>query len=265
MLSEMVQSILDVVFPPRCIRCNAPGALLCAACLSTARTPQAPLCQRCGRSLSTTQGDCPICAAGYGPQALTSLRAAARHEGAVRDGALALKYRGQRRLANPLSALLAEAVRAGGTLPDVIVPVPLHSHRRRQRGCNQAELLARSLARRLGVPCETKALVRRRATPPQVGLSSAERRTNVAGAFALSEPAARRLAGRRVLIVDDVTTTGSTLDAAASALLVVRPAELLGLALTRPDSADDARDATWSAAGAPRGAAVDMPRERRNL
>ena len=245
MLTELAQALLDVLFPPRCVSCGAAGAVLCATCLASVRAPTPPLCPRCGRPLPATSATCPACAAGYGPKALGSLRAAAVYEGAARLGVLALKYKGQRRLAGPLGAILAQAVQGSGDdLPDVIVPVPLHAARRHQRGYNQAELLARSCARRLGVPCEAAALSRYRATPPQVGLSSVERRANVAGAFALASPAAaKRLAGKRVLLIDDVTTTGSTLDAAAAALLVAGPAALRGMALTRPDLADDQRDA----------------------
>lgn len=243
MLTELLQVLLDVLFPPRCVSCGAPGGVLCGTCLATARVPQPPLCGRCGRPLPSASAICSACTSGNGPTALVSLRAAAVYEGAVRSGVLALKYKGQRRLAGPLGALLAQAVRDPGNPPDVIVPVPLHAARRRERGYNQAELLARSCAGLLGIPCEANALVRHRATPPQVGLPSAERRMNVSGAFALSSPAAARLlAGKRVLLVDDVTTTGSTLDSAATALLAARPAEVRGLALTRPDLGDDARD-----------------------
>lgn len=243
MLTELVQRLLDVLFPPRCVSCGEAGAVLCAACLATSHAPQPPLCGRCGRPLPSDTATCSACASGFGPTALVSLRAAVVYEGAIRAGALALKYKGQRRLAEPLGALLAQAARDMGNPLDVIVPVPLHAARRRQRGYNQAELLARSCARGLGVPCEANALVRHRATPPQVGLPSAERRTNVSGAFALSSPsAAKLLAGKRVLLVDDVTTTGSTLDSAASALLAARPAEVCGLALMRPNLGDDSRD-----------------------
>lgn len=247
MLTELAQALLDVLFPPRCVSCGAVGAVLCTTCVGTVRAPTLPLCPRCGRSLPAAATTvCPACSAGYWPRALSSLRAAAVYEGAVRLGVLALKYKGQRRLAVPLGAILAQAVqRSGDNLPDVIVPVPLHAARRHQRGYNQAELLARSCARRLGIPCDAAVLVRHRATPPQVGLSSVERRVNVAGAFTLASPAAaKRLAGKRVLLIDDVTTTGSTLDAAAAALLAAGPADLRGMALTRPDLADDQRDAS---------------------
>lgn len=246
MFGDMAQSLLDLLFPPRCAACGTAGAVLCAACLAQARAPEQPLCQRCGRALlSGENGMCPACRAGYGPESLAFIRAAAIHEGSVRDAVLTLKYRGQRRLALPLGDMLAEAAKRLDLRPDIIVPVPLHASRKRQRGYNQAELLARRCANRMHLPCEPRLLVRQRATPPQVGLSGAERRTNVAGAFAVAAPAhaAARLSGKRVLLLDDVTTTGSTLDAAAAALVPFAPAALLGLAVTRPDLADDARDA----------------------
>lgn len=250
MLGDLMQSLLDLLFPPRCVACGAAGAVLCAACLAQARAPELPLCERCGRALlSGERGLCPACRAGYAPEVLALIRAAAVHEGPVRDAVLALKYRRQRRLALPLGDMLAEAVTRLDLRPDIIVPVPLHASRKRQRGYNQAELLARRCASRLRLPCEPGLLVRQRATPPQVGLSGAPRRANVAGAFAIASPAqaAAYLSGKRVLLLDDVTTTGSTLDAAATALVPFAPAVLLGLAVTRPDLADDARDAILAA------------------
>ncbi|HLJ79970.1 MAG TPA: ComF family protein [Ktedonobacterales bacterium] len=246
MFGDLTQSLLDLLFPPRCVACGTAGAVLCAACLAQTRTPEPPLCERCGRALvSGERGQCPMCQAGHGPAALALIRAAAIHEGPVRDAVLALKYRGQRRLALPLGGMLAGAVTRLDLRPDVIVPVPLHASRKRQRGYNQAELLAQRCASQMRLPCEPGLLVRQRATTPQVGLSGAERRTNVAGAFAVASPAhaTARLGGKRVLLLDDVTTTGSTLDAAAAALVPFAPAALLGLAVTRPDLADDARDA----------------------
>jgi predicted amidophosphoribosyltransferase len=125
---------------------------------------------------------------------------------------------------------------------DLVIPVPLHAARLCQRGYNQSDLLARRCAAVLGLRCDTQVLRRHRATPPQVGLSAPDRRANVQGAFELTSPSrAARLAGRRILLVPAVTTTGSTLDAAA-ALLPARPAVLCGLAVTRPDVADDVRD-----------------------
>lgn len=245
MLGDITQSLLDLLFPPRCVGCGAAGTIVCAKCRATMRMPGPAICGRCGRAMpGSASGMCGACRAGYGPLALTSIRAAAIHEGAAREAVIALKYRRQRRLAEPLGDLLAAAVVRLEVRPDVIVSVPLHASRKRERGYNQAELLARRCARRLGLPCEPGLLVRARATPPQVGLSGAERRVNVAGAFRVAAPErASALAGKRILLVDDVATTGSTLDAAASALVPFAPAAVLGFAVTRPDITDDERDA----------------------
>ena len=209
------------------------------------------MCDRCGQALpASISGICPACRAGRGPVALALIRAAAIHEGPAREAVIALKYRRQRRLAEPLGDVLAGAVTHLGLRPDVIVPVPLHARRRRERGYNQAELLAQRCARRLGLPYERALLVRSRATPPQVGLSGSERRVNVAGAFTVASAAdAAQMAGKRILLIDDVTTTGSTLDAAASVLVPFGPGVLLGLAVTRPNLSDDARDARAAMAG----------------
>jgi ComF family protein len=118
---------------------------------------------------------------------------------------------------------------------DMVIPVPLHASRRRERGYNQAELLARAFASMQGLPVRTDVLMRVRATEAQTHLSQAERRRNVAGAFALSDPmAAKMIAGRRIMLVDDVTTTGSTLDAAAEPLRAAGAASVWGLAFARP-------------------------------
>lgn len=256
MFGDITRSLLDLLFPPRCVGCGTVGSALCAECRATMRTPGPLICDRCGRVMpGDASGMCAACRAGYGLAALTSIRAAAIHEGAARVAVIALKYRRQRRLAEPLGDVLAAAVARLDVRPDVIVPVPLHASRRRERGYNQAELLARRCARQLGLPCEPELLVRARATPPQVGLSGAERRVNVAGAFRVAAPErAASLAGKRVLLIDDVATTGSTLDAAASALVPFAPAAVLGFAVTRPDVADDERDAHQAMSAAMRGA-----------
>lgn len=245
LLTDISHALLDALLPPRCQHCGALGAILCAACLGTAQAPAPPLCPRCGRSLSpgsvAEATACPTCASGRGPQVLASLHIAAVYEGVVRESVAALKYRKQRRLAEPLGDLLAAELRAA--MRQGALPVPLHPERQRQRGFNQAALLAQRCSSRLGIPVVTNLLVRQRATSPQVGLSLAERHTNIAGAFALaSQQAHKRLAGRHLALIDDVSTTGSTLDAAAEALRAAHPASIMGLAVSRPTLDDDGHD-----------------------
>lgn len=126
-----------------------------------------------------------------------------------------MKYEGLYALSRPLGRLMVDAWPSWALPVDLILPVPLHARRRRERGYNQSECLVRELCWHLGWPTDSDALARIRYTRPQLGLTAAERRVNVRDAFA-ADPA--RVAGRRVLLVDDVCTTGSTLTAAAIAL-----------------------------------------------
>jgi ComF family protein len=153
------------------------------------------------------------------PPAFSYARTAARYGDTVRLAVHALKFRGRRALAAPLGDLLAEIDPATLPVPapDLIVPVPLHARRQRERGFNQAVLLARRLGRGWGVPVESRVLARRRATAPQTDLPAAARRGNVRGAFSARHPG--WVAGRHVVLVDDVFTTGSTVDACARCLL----------------------------------------------
>jgi ComF family protein len=136
----------------------------------------------------------------------------------VRDAIHELKYAGAQVLAAPLGQLMADAWRdlaPADRVPDVIVPVPLHPQRERDRGYNQATLLARELGLRLSLGVDERALVRHRNTAPQVGLDAPARRANLADAFGCT---GSTLQGRHVLLVDDVFTTGATLEAASKAL-----------------------------------------------
>lgn len=145
----------------------------------------------------------------------TCARPAGIYEGSLRDALHALKFDGCRALAAPLGDLITRAVRAEASLgADVVVPVPLHPSRLRERGFNQAELLAHRVARTLHLPCHTH-LVRRRLTAPQSTLARTGREANVLGAFSC----AGGLIGATVLLVDDVMSTGNTASACAGALL----------------------------------------------
>jgi ComF family protein len=140
------------------------------------------------------------------------------YEGAVRDLIHAFKYSQRTHLRFPLALLALEGVSGlfRESPPHLLVPVPLHRSRLRQRGFNQAVLLGKVLSRRLSLPMLPDALVRNRPTEPQITLTAVERRTNVKGAFAVRRPA--DIAGKRVLLLDDVMTTGSTIDECAKEL-----------------------------------------------
>lgn len=196
---------------------------VCAACWASVAVLAPPLCLTCGEGLpswrvvSCAAGRCARCR--RAPRAVDRARSVGLYEGTLRALVHALKYDGRRSLARPLADLM---IRYGADVldgADCVVPVPLHWRRRRRRGFNQAG----ELARHLGVPVVT-ALRRCRPTRPQTGLSAAERRRNVADAFAparfggFRRGGASSVAGRCVVLVDDVWTTGATADACARML-----------------------------------------------
>jgi ComF family protein len=239
--------LLDLLFPPRCAVCGRRGAPLCAVCLAAARPPDAQRCVRCNAPLPPASeilaGRCATCR-GEPPGPLAGLRVAARYEDTIRLAIIELKFHRVRRVAEPLGDLLAAASLPLLPVVDLIAPVPLHPTRRQERGFNQAELLARRCGRRLGRPMRADLLARVRPTPSQVQLTSAERHANMRGAFAARPGAAATLAGRSVLLVDDVCTSGATLTAAAEALREVGATTIWGAAVARSALHDLARSGT---------------------
>ncbi|HHX63577.1 MAG TPA: ComF family protein [Chloroflexi bacterium] len=206
-------TLLDLVYPPHCVACGQPGAWLCTRCIQKASAYHPPVCPHCGTPVSPS-GACHACA---GPiPCLAGVRVVGPYRPPLRQAIHALKYEGMRVLAAPLGAMLATAYRTHALTPRLVVPVPLHPARIRQRGYNQALLLARETGRRLDLILHEKALVRRRDTPSQVGLGRSARRANVYGAFSCP---ATDVAGESLLLIDDVVTTGATLEACALPLL----------------------------------------------
>jgi ComF family protein len=204
--------VLAVVFPSECPAC---GQLivqlgrgpLCEPCWSSLPRHQALTC-RCGLPLAPGLSSCPRCRRGR--QVFAAGCSLGPYEGALRVAIHELKFSGRRRAAARLAELLLEspATLELVATSDVLVAVPLHPRRLRERGYNQAALLAQELARRAGVACCPDALVRRLDTAPQAGLSAAARRRNVREAFAVRSKA--KVAGKTVTLVDDVVTTGAT-------------------------------------------------------
>jgi ComF family protein len=215
-----IRALLDVILPPICHICHSfiphAGTLhICPACRDLLPLVLSPLCPICGIPFIGTGTDhrCGACHAN--PPHFDTARAHFLYDGAIRDLIHSFKYSQKTHLSNPLALLALEGI--GGFLteqhPHLIIPVPLHRSRLRQRGFNQAVLLGRVLSRHLGVPMLTDVLTRTRSTTPQIDLSAAERRMNVKGAFTVKR--ADIVADKRILLLDDVMTTGSTMDECA--------------------------------------------------
>jgi ComF family protein len=216
--------LLDTVLPRRCLGCGelveGEGAL-CAACWPRLHFLAPPLCACCGFPFEFDPGvDEPFCAACTAkPPPWRRARAVFVYDEASRGLILDFKH-GDRIWASPAFGLWL--ARAGGELvadADLVAPVPLHRTRLFARRYNQSALLARAVARRCGLPVVPDLLVRRRATPSQGRLSPSARRRNVRGAFALRPSRRDSIAGRRVLLIDDVLTTGAPVCACARVLL----------------------------------------------
>jgi ComF family protein len=208
---------------------------VCDACWAGVARLLAPFCRTCGdplpswRVISAALEQCPRCR--RAPGLVDAARSAGLYEGSLREIVHAFKYEGRRGLAAPLGKMMRAAGDAILRDADLVIPVPLHLWRRVRRGFNQAD----DLARRLDLPV-VRALMRARSTVPQTGLTAAARRRNVRNAFTISpltRDARQELAGRIVVLIDDVRTTGATLNACASVLKEAGVAEVRALTVAR--------------------------------
>jgi len=229
-LARLAQAFLDVLFPPRCVACGEQGAFLCHACVAAmprALPPRCPLCWQPER-----RGEmCGRCA--QARPVFEGARTLYLFEGPVREAVHALKYNHLSALARPMGEMMAAYLEAEALPVDLVVPVPLFGRRERLRGYNQSALLGREVARLCGLPLAEGGLARRRDTAPQARSVDAEaRRRNVAGAFVAD---GRWVEGRRVLLIDDVMTTGATLDACAQGLRQAGAASVWALTFARED------------------------------
>lgn len=222
-LRRSLGAVLDVALPPVCAACREPlgeGAGLCASCWSRLSFIAPPFCPRLGIPFVYDPGPGVLSMeAAATPPSYHRARAAVRYDDIARELVHALKYGDRLDLAPVMGRWMA---RAGAELladADALVPVPLHWRRQWARRVNQSAALAAAIGRQSGVGVVTGALRRARATPQQVGLSKAERATNVQGAFRVVPARRAEITGRRLVLVDDVLTSGATVEACAKALL----------------------------------------------
>ena len=238
-MKEILTGIADLVFPPRCITCDDllerhDSLPFCPSCLDGIHFIRSPLCPRCGVPFPVTEAEdhlCGDCLTAERPY--TVARSVGRYEETLLTAIHRFKYRGRTGIGEILGGIMADF--AGGIWDmaafERIVPVPLHRRRLRERGFNQSVILARKISKRFDIPLDFTSLRREVFTPPQVGLGREARPANVHGAFAVKYP--ERIAGRRILLVDDVYTTGSTLAECARVLIRAQAEAVAVLTLAR--------------------------------
>ena len=214
-LQKSTQALLDLLYPPKCISCKAANSWLCQSCFSRIPFITTSICNRCGTPVTAGVIPCQQCK--NNPlEYIDGIRSATSFDdNPIRPAIHSLKYRNHRAVVSTLTNFLVETYRRFHLVADVIVPVPLHASRLRERGYNQSELLAKKMGEVIDMPLNTSTLQRIRPTRSQMTLGINERRHNVAEAFACVN---FDLSGRKILLIDDVCTTGSTLDACASTL-----------------------------------------------
>jgi ComF family protein len=238
--TRLLRSLLHVIFPTACAGCqnplqDDPVPFFCRRCWDKLKPIPGPVCPRCGRPfaspialLHSPTHQCGACRAR--PMALTQIWSLFPYQPPLKEAITLFKYRGKLSLTQPLAQAMVEALPALPTL-DAIIPVPLHPQRLREREYNQSLLLANRLSHHLGIPLFLACLLRIRPTVPQTSLSRKERLTNLRRAFSVPKPA--RIQGKRILLVDDVLTTGTTLHECAKTLRRAGSGPVYGLTLAR--------------------------------
>jgi len=219
------RALFDFFFPPKCPLCgedleSLPDERPCPACLSRIKFFSSPRCPRCGIGFASPKESDHLCSECLAEERhFTKARAVCLYEGPIVEAISRFKYGGVTRLARSLGSFLAEYRDPEFSFSDfdLILPVPLHPGRLRQRGFNQSLLLARYLSRTHSIALDFAALQRSRPTHPQTQLSGSQRQTNVRGAFRVRKPEV--VSEKRILLIDDVFTTGATVQECAKALL----------------------------------------------
>jgi len=220
---------LDFLFPPRCAGCDEWGERYCASCQEKTKIISSSICQICGEPYhGRYRIVCQRCQTAE--LFYSSLRAWAYFEGPIQRAIHKLKYKKDLGLGEKLAQPLADLLLATKWDIDLVTAVPLDSARQRDRGYNQSLCLARPLAWKIGLPIVASIIKRIKKTRSQVGLSLEERKINVTGAFWAEQ---KHVVGKSILIIDDVVTTGSTINSCAEALIKANASRVYGLTLAR--------------------------------
>lgn len=232
-LKHFSRLLVDLLFPPSCAGCNRPGNLFCDHCAQAVVAIAQAVCKRCGRAqVKSANTLCSLCEKDATP-VLTMARAAAFHSEPLRAIIHQFKYGNRPELAEPLGRYLLVAFAAPEWRRfsiDVVAPVPMFEARQKERGYNQAELLARTFCYHTGLPLAPALLKRIRFTQAQVELNASERQLNVEKAF-VADPTVK---GKSILLIDDVYTTGATLRSCATSALENGADQVYGLTLAIP-------------------------------
>ena len=236
MLAHIPRLALDIALPTLCVSCREPvdGEGVCAACWAKLSFIAPPFCPRLGIPFVYDPGpELLSMEAIANPPAYQRARAAVRYDDVARTLVHSLKYQDRTDLAPAMGRWMARAGQELLAEADVLVPVPLHWRRGWSRRYNQSGALARVISRQSGVKLASEALRRIRATEQQIGLSRPQRASNVQGAFKVAAERSADIAGRRVILIDDVLTSGATTDACARALLRAKAAQVDVLVFAR--------------------------------
>ena len=225
-MNALLRSLVTFLYPATCRQCGenldpADGHYICKFCWQSAKFIDRPYCETCGHPLDSSAAlpervpscrDCPE------TPRFRKARSVAYYDSALGEAVRLLKYQGKTVMAKPLADSMVKAMPAffGMEDYDYIIPVPIHKKKRRDRGYNQMELIGRELSAATGIPLETESFVKIKNTRPQMSLSTKDRFTEVRGAFDVPDPS--QIAGKRVLLIDDVATTFATANESARTL-----------------------------------------------
>lgn len=229
-VKRLCQSLLYEKQEP-CVLCGQEAGPICPACVEVYFHPEGGRCQTCGKLVSREERLCRDCREGRGPKGLDKVTAWGHYSGSWRDFIQTVKFKAQPFLLKAIARPFADWAIRNLPPPDALVPVPMHPERLAERGYNQASVLASALNWELGIPL-VEGLVRKTMTTPQVGLNRRDRLHNLTDAFAVSVTGEQwGMKGRCLWLIDDVVTTGATLEACAQALRTQGVKNVYGLAL----------------------------------